>query len=42
MLDRWLADPEKLAPGQRMGVSVSSGEERADIIEYLKHLSIRK
>ena len=38
MLDRWLADPEKLAPGQRMGVSVSSSEERADIIEYLKHL----
>lgn len=36
MLDRWLADPEKLVPGQRMNYSVPSKEERARIIEYLR------
>lgn len=35
-LDRWLADPEKLAPGQRMGVNVPDAQERADLIAYLK------
>jgi cytochrome c len=35
-LDRWLADPEKAAPGQRMGVSVPDPKERADLIAYLK------
>jgi len=38
-LDRWLADPESLAPGQRMGVSVASAQERADLIAYLKQVS---
>jgi cytochrome c len=35
-LDHWLADPEKVAPGQRMGVNVPDPQERADLIAYLK------
>jgi cytochrome c len=35
-LDRWLANPEKLIPGQKMGFSVSAPADRADIIEYLR------
>lgn len=38
-LDRWLADPEKLVPGQRMGVSVPDAKERSDLIAYLKQAS---
>jgi cytochrome c len=37
-LDRWLADPEKLVPGQRMGINVADAAERADLIAYLKSL----
>ncbi|MFZ6654210.1 c-type cytochrome [Undibacterium sp. TJN19] len=36
LLDAWLRDPEKLVPGQKMGVSVASARERADLIAYLK------
>lgn len=35
-LDRWLADPEKLVPGQRMGVNVPGAKDRQDLIAYLK------
>ncbi len=35
-LDRWLADPEKFAPGQRMGVSVPEAKDRSDLIALLK------
>jgi len=35
-LERWLADPEKAAPGQRMGISVPDAKDRADLIAYLK------
>ena len=35
-LDKWLTDPEKLLPGQRMGYSVPEAQDRADLIEYLK------
>jgi len=35
-LDRWLSDPEKFVPGQRMGVNVPDAHERADLIAYLK------
>jgi cytochrome c len=41
-LDLWLTDPEKLVPGQRMGVNVPSGEERANLIAYLKQLKATK
>ena len=34
-LDRWLADPEALIPGQKMGYSVSEPQDRADLIAYL-------
>jgi cytochrome c len=34
--DCWLADPEKFAPGQRMGLSVPDAKERSDLIAYLK------
>jgi len=32
---RWLADPEKLIPGQKMFFSVPDEKERADIVAYL-------
>jgi cytochrome c len=35
-LDRWLADPEKLIPGQRMSVSVPGEDDRRDLIAYLR------
>lgn len=38
-LDLWLADPERLIPGQRMGYSVQDAAERADLIAYLRRVS---
>ena len=38
-LERWLANPEALVPGQKMGVRVSDEADRRDVIEYLKTLS---
>jgi cytochrome c len=35
-LDRWLTDPEKFVPGQRMGVNVPEAKDRSDLIAYLK------
>jgi cytochrome c len=35
-LDRWLANPEAVIPGQKMGFAVSEERDRADIIEYLR------
>lgn len=35
-LDRWLSDPEKFVPGQRMFVKVSDARERQDIVAYLR------
>jgi|SRR5437762_13797117 len=35
-LGQWLANPEKLIPGQKMGFSVPNAQERADVIAYLK------
>jgi cytochrome c2 len=35
-LDAWLADPERLIPGQRMNYSVPQAADRADLIAYLK------
>ena len=40
-LDRWLADPEQLVPGQRMGYSVAEAADRADLIAYLREQSGR-
>lgn len=38
-LDAWLADPQKLLPGQRMNFRVAVPADRADIIAYLKRES---
>jgi cytochrome c len=38
-LDKWLLDPEKFIPGQKMGYSVSDAAERQDLIAYLKTLA---
>jgi cytochrome c len=35
-LDKWLANPQKFIPGQKMGVAVSDAIERQDIIAYLQ------
>ena len=37
-LDAWLADPERLVPGQRMGYRVELPQDRADLIAYLATL----
>jgi cytochrome c len=37
-LDQWLTDTEKLVPGNDMTFHVEKGEERADIIAYLKQV----
>jgi cytochrome c len=41
-LDRWLSDPEKYLPGQKMGINLDSAADRANVIEYLKSLSARE
>lgn len=38
-LERWLADPEALLPGQRMGYRLTDAAERADVIAYLATLA---
>jgi cytochrome c len=38
-LDRWLANPESVIPGQKMGYSVGEAADRADLIAYLKSQS---
>ncbi len=37
-LDAWLANPEKLIPGQKMGYSVSDAQDRAHLVAYLRSL----
>lgn len=34
-INRWLADPEKLIPGQQMFIQIPDAKERADIVAYL-------
>lgn len=41
-LDRWLADPEALVPGQAMGISLPDAGERADVIAFLRTLAKAK
>jgi cytochrome c len=38
-LNAWLANPEKLIPGQRMGYAVSDAGDRGDLIAYLRSVS---
>ncbi len=35
-LDRWLADPEKTIPGQKMNYTVPDARDRADLIAWLE------
>jgi cytochrome c len=35
-LEKWLSDPEKLIPGQKMWISVPDSAERQNIIAYLR------
>lgn len=42
LLERWLTDPEKLVPGQRMGFSVADPAVRADVVAYLATLVAKK
>lgn len=41
-LDRWLANPEALVPGQAMGISLPDAGERADVIAFLRTLAKSK
>jgi len=41
-LDRWLADPETLVPGQAMGISLPDASERTDVIAFLRTLGAAK
>lgn len=38
-LDRWLQGPTKMVPGTAMALSLSSAQDRADVIAYLKQQS---
>lgn len=40
-LDAWLANPEALLPGQRMGYSVPDAQDRADLIAFLQRESMK-
>jgi cytochrome c oxidase assembly protein subunit 11 len=37
-LDRWLADPQKLVPGNKMPIKILEANTRRDIVAYLEHL----
>ncbi|MFO1293222.1 MAG: hypothetical protein U1F07_09120 [Rubrivivax sp.] len=39
LLGRWLADPQALVPGQRMGCRVGDPQVRADIVDCLATLT---
>ena len=38
-LEKWLTDPEQMAPGTDMAFRVANSEERAALIAYLKTLT---
>lgn len=35
-LDKWLTDPDKLVPGNLMGLKIRNPQLRADLVAYLK------
>jgi cytochrome c len=41
-LERWLADPEALIPGQKMGLNLPDLSERSDVIAYIKQIPAKK
>lgn len=42
LLQKWLANPEALFPGQDMGYSVVDARDRADLIDYLTTLKAKR
>jgi cytochrome c len=40
-LDRWLADPDAVVPGNDMTFRLENAAERADIVAYLKQLGAK-
>ncbi len=40
-LNKWLTNPEKFIPGQKMGFTVPSAKDRADLIAYLKKATVQ-
>ena len=40
-LERWLSDPEKTIPGQKMNYSVLDEQDRLDVVAYLKKASVK-
>jgi cytochrome c2 len=42
LLDKWLTDPDSLIADNDMAFRVSKPDERADIIRYLKTLSVSR
>jgi cytochrome c len=38
-LDRWLADPDAMAPDTDMAFRLANGDERKAVIAYLKSLN---
>lgn len=40
-LDKWLTDPDKFIPDADMDFHVEKADERADVIAYLKQLSVK-
>ena len=41
-LTAWLANPEKLIPGQRMGYAMDNALDREDVVAYLATLKVIK
>jgi cytochrome c len=41
-LTAWLANPEMLIPGQRMGYAMDNAQDREDVVAYLSTLKIVK
>ncbi len=40
-LNRWLTNPAKLVPGQKMGITVPDARDRGDVIAYLKLATVK-
>jgi cytochrome c len=41
-LTAWLANPEVLIPGQRMGYAMDNAQDRDDVVAYLATLKVIK
>jgi cytochrome c len=41
-LDRWLSDPDSMAPDTDMGFRLTDAEERKAVIAYLKSLDLKR